>query len=64
MVARKLTQRQTISLDEATSSELEEIAEEADVSVSWLIRYAIANFLRERQQGQHLQLVLFDEGRS
>jgi hypothetical protein len=58
VVREKPKHRITISLDEDDFKNLSRIADENDVSIAWVIRYAADNLLRERKEGHHQQLVL------
>lgn len=56
MKAKRFGPRITISLDEEAYQELNKIAESHRVSVSWLTRYAIDEFLNQRRKGQKIEL--------
>ncbi len=51
-------ERVTVTLEANTHSLLNEIAGKGDVSISWVIRYAVDNFLKEWRQGQHQSMSL------
>jgi len=50
---RKIT-RISVSLDDRDYQALREIAESNDVSAAWLVRRAIANFLKTKTEGRGL----------
>lgn len=56
MKARKLETRITVSLDQGSHQELNRIAGMHEVSVSWLARYAISEFLSQCRQGKKIEL--------
>lgn len=56
MKARKLETRITVSLDQDSYRELGRIAGMHEVSVSWLTRYAINEFLTQCKQGKKIEL--------
>jgi len=58
MVAKKIRQRTTISLDEEALKSISSIASENDVSIARVVRYAVDNFLREWKEGRQVQLFL------
>jgi hypothetical protein len=58
MVDKILKQRITISLDEESLKGVSSIASENSVSIAWVIRYAVDNFLREWKEGRQEQLFL------
>jgi hypothetical protein len=58
MVDGKLRQRITISLDEESLRYVSSIASENSVSIAWVIRYAVDNFLKEWKDGRQDQLFL------
>jgi predicted transcriptional regulator len=49
--------RVTITLDEADHKQVAALASEYRVSIAWVVRYAVADFL-ERHRGEQLQLAL------
>ena len=51
-------QRITISLDRESLKSVLSIASENDVSIAWVIRYAVDNFLKEWKEGRQEQLFL------
>jgi hypothetical protein len=58
MVNDKLKQRITISLVKESFENLSSIASENDVSIAWVIRYAVDKFLKEWREGRQEQLFL------
>jgi len=58
MVAKRLRQRTTISLDEEALKSISSIASENDVSIARVVRYAVDNFLKEWKEGRQVQLFL------
>ncbi len=56
MKARKLETRITVSLDQDCYRELGQIAGMHGVSVSWITRYAINEFLAQCKQGKKIEL--------
>jgi hypothetical protein len=58
MVNDKLKQRITISLVKESFENLSSIASENDVSIAWVIRYAVDKFLKEWIEGRQEQLFL------
>jgi predicted transcriptional regulator len=58
MVNDKLKQRITISLVKETFENVSSIASENDVSIAWVIRYAVDKFLKEWREGRQEQLFL------
>jgi hypothetical protein len=58
MVNEKPRQRLTISLDKQSLKSVSSIASENDVSIAWVIRYAVDNFLKEWKEGRQEQLFL------
>jgi predicted transcriptional regulator len=58
MVDGKLRQRITISLDEESLRNVSSIASKNSVSIAWVIRYAVDNFLKEWKDGRQDQLFL------
>jgi len=58
MVNDKLKQRITISLVKETFENVSSIALENDVSIAWVIRYAVDKFLKEWREGRQEQLFL------
>ena len=58
MVNEKPRQRITISLDKESMKSVSSIASENDVSIAWVIRYAVDNFLKEWKEGRQGQLFL------
>ena len=49
----KEKERVTVTFDGQSYTRLNEIAVKGDVSISWVIRYAVDNFLKELDNGQH-----------
>lgn len=60
MKGRKLASRISVSLDRDNYQELGRIADMHEVSVSWLTRYAINEFLAQCKQGKRIELVTAD----
>lgn len=58
MANKALKQRISVSLDKKTYVNLSSLADENAVSISWVIRYAVQNMFRERENGKHQQLIL------
>ncbi len=58
MVNEKPRQRITVSLDRESLISVSSIASENDVSIAWVIRYAVDNFLVEWKEGRQEQLFL------
>lgn len=59
MAARKpKITRITVSLDARDHSRLSALATRLDVSLSWLTRHAVADFLERQERGDDLQLPL------
>jgi hypothetical protein len=58
MANEKPRQRITISLDQESLKSVSSIASENDVSIAWVIRYAVDKFLKEWKEGRHEQLFL------
>jgi len=58
MVTENSRQRITISLDRESLKSVSSIASENDVSIAWVIRYALDNFLKEWREGRQEQLFL------
>ena len=58
MVNDKLKQRITISLVKESFENVSSIASENDVSIAWVIRYAVDKFLKEWREGRQEQLFL------
>jgi len=58
MVNDKLKQRITISLAKESFENVSSIALENDVSIAWVIRYAVDKFLKEWREGRQEQLFL------
>jgi predicted transcriptional regulator len=58
MVNGNPRQRITISLDRESLKSVSSIASENDVSIAWVIRYAVDNFLKEWKEGRQEQLFL------
>jgi len=58
MVNDKLKQRITISLIKESFENVSSIASENDVSIAWVIRYAVDKFLKEWREGRQEQLFL------
>jgi predicted transcriptional regulator len=58
MVNEKPRQRITISLDKESLRSVSSIASGNDVSIAWVIRYAVDNFLKEWKEGRQEQLFL------
>ena len=54
---KKLATRVTVSVDERDYDQLSTLAAEHRVSLAWLVRYAVADFLERYRQDQ-LQLPL------
>jgi hypothetical protein len=54
---KKLATRVTVSVDERDYEQLSTLAEEYRVSLAWLVRYAVGDFLERYRQDQ-LQLPL------
>ena len=54
----KEKERVTVSFDCDTHGRLVKVAELGDVSISWVIRYAVNNFFDEWDAGQHQQMLL------
>lgn len=50
--SRKLEQRITVSLPKSDYDALSSIAENSDASMSWVVRHAVAEFLRSRRAAQ------------
>lgn len=64
MVREKPKRRITITLDKDTFNNISDMAAENDVSIARVIRYAVDNLLKEREKGNHQQLVLPFSGRN
>jgi len=58
MVNDKQKQRITISLVKESFEYVSSIASENDVSIAWVIRYAVDKFLKEWREGRQEQLFL------
>lgn len=58
MVNDKQKQRITISLVKESFENVSSIASENDVSIAWVIRYAVDKFLKEWREGRQEQLFL------
>jgi len=58
MVNEKPRQRITVSLDRESLKSVSSIASENDVSIAWVIRYAVDNFLKEWKEGRQERLFL------
>ena len=58
MVNDKQKQRITISLVKESFENILSIASENDVSIAWVIRYAVDKFLKEWREGRQEQLFL------
>jgi predicted DNA-binding ribbon-helix-helix protein len=58
VVRKKPKRRITITLEEDTFENISNMATENDLSIARVIRYAVDNLLKERNQGQHQQLLL------
>ena len=58
MANDKLKQRITISLVKESFENVSSIASENDVSIAWVIRYAVDKFLKEWGEGRQEQLFL------
>jgi len=58
MINDKLKQRITISLVKESYENISSIASENDVSIAWVIRYAVDKFLKEWREGRQEQLFL------
>jgi Ribbon-helix-helix domain len=54
---KKLATRVTVSIDERDYEQLSALAEEHRVSLAWLVRYAVGDFL-ERYRQHQLELPL------
>ena len=54
---KKLATRVTVSVDERDYEQLATLADEHRVSLAWLVRYAVADFL-ERYRQEQLELPL------
>ncbi len=52
MVSEKPRQSITVSLDRESLISVSSIASENDVSIAWVIRYAVDNFLVEWKEGR------------
>ena len=50
--------RITISLDRESLKSVSSIASQNDVSIAWVIRYAVDNLLKEWKEGRQEQLFL------
>jgi predicted transcriptional regulator len=57
-VVSKTKRRFSVSIDDESYNQLLEIATQNSVSISWVIRYALVNFLNERDEGRNGQLVI------
>ena len=49
---KKLATRVTVSVDERDYEQLSALAEEHRVSLAWLVRYAVGDFLQRYRQDQ------------
>ena len=58
MVNDKLKQRITISLVKESFENVSSIASDNNVSIAWVIRYAVDKFLKEWREGRQEQLFL------
>ncbi len=58
MKDRKLVPRITVSLDKDSYRQLNRIADRHDVSLSWLTRYAINEFLQQCRSGAKIELAM------
>ena len=58
MVNSNPRQRITISLDRESLKSVSSIASENDVSIAWVIRYAVDNLLKEWKEGRQEQLFI------
>lgn len=58
MVNGKLKQRITISLVKESFENVSSIASDNNVSIAWVIRYAVDKFLKEWREGRQEQLFL------
>jgi len=58
VVREKPKHRITITLEEEVFETIRKMADENDISIARVIRYALYNLLEERRQGNHQQLVL------
>lgn len=58
MTNKTLKQRVSVGFDKDTYENLTTIADENDVSIAWVIRYAVQSFFRERDAGKKQQLIL------
>ena len=56
--SRKSKRRITITLDEDTFNEISRMAEENDVSIARVIRYAVDKLLKKRRKDHAQELVL------
>ncbi|MBM4305141.1 MAG: ribbon-helix-helix protein, CopG family [Deltaproteobacteria bacterium] len=54
----KLKHRITVTLEGESFDNISLLAKQSNVSISWIVRYAVDNLLNERKEGQHRQLVL------
>jgi predicted transcriptional regulator len=50
---KKLATRVTVSVDERDYEQLSTLAEEYRVSLAWLVRYAVGDFLARYREDQH-----------
>lgn len=55
---KKDTTRFSVSLDVSSHARLSRLAELHDVSVSWLVRRAISEFIERQEQGDQAELPL------
>ena len=58
MPKKALEQRVSVSLDTDTYENLSKIAAQNNVSIAWVMRYAIQNLLRDKVVEKHQQLIL------
>ena len=63
MVKKRKNRRVTISLDQTTFENISRVANENNISMAWLIRYAVDNLLGQQEEGQQLLLPLGKEKR-
>lgn len=58
MVGKRLNHRISISLDEDTFNSVTRMAVESNVSIGWVVRYAVDYLLKAGEEGKHPQLLL------
>ena len=63
VVKKKKNRRITISLDQTTFENISRVASENNISMAWVIRYAVDNLLGQQEEGQQLLLPLAIEKR-